>query len=167
MVISGTVMDVSAGTQQQAVKADFPNGVPCISDADEGHFMATVYEQQPVPTDMTGVPVTLTAIDPNGNFVTLGTTTSDASGFYSIAWTPPIPGHYTITATFAGSGAYYGSSAETAVYAGSAPTPAPPTATPVSQATTQSMITYGVIAIIVVIIIIGVVLAMLMLRKRP
>jgi hypothetical protein len=160
-------MDVSAGTQQTAVKADFPNGVPCISDADQGHFMATVYEQQPMPTDMTGVPVTLTAIDPNGNFVTLGTTTSDASGFYSIAWTPPIPGHYTITATFAGSGAYYASSAETAVYAGSAPTPPPPTASPPTGLASFASLEYGIVAVIVVIIIIGAILAILLLRKRP
>jgi hypothetical protein len=168
VTITGTVMDVSAGTQQEAVKADFPNGVPCISDADQGHWMEAVYEQQPVPSDMTGVPITVTAIDPNGNFVTLGTTISLASGAWGITWTPPnVSGNYTITATFAGTGAYYGSYAQTFVYVGSAPTPPPPTATPLSLATTQSMITYGVIAIIVVIIIIGAIMIVLMLRKRP
>jgi hypothetical protein len=168
MVISGTVMDVSAGTQQTAVKADWPNGVPCVSDASMGRWMAYVYEQQPEPTNVSGVPVTLTAIDPNGNFVTLGTTTSNSLGYYTITWTPPdVPGNYTITATFAGSGGYYGSSADTSAYIGSAATPAPPSSTPVSQATTQSDIMFSAIAIIVVIIIIGVVLAMLMLRKRP
>jgi hypothetical protein len=168
MVITGTVLDVSAGTTQEVVKADFPYGVPCVSDASMGQWMAYVYEQQSEPTNVIGVPVTLTAIDPNGNFVTLGTTTSNSLGDYGITWTPPdVPGNYTITATFAGSGGYYGSSAGTFVYVGSAATPAPPTATPVSLATTQSMITYGVIAIIVVIIIIGAVLAILMLRKKP
>jgi hypothetical protein len=161
-------LDVSAGTTQEVVKADFPYGVPCVSDASMGQWMAYVYEQQSEPTNVIGVPVTLTAIDPNGNFVTLGTTTSNSLGDYGITWTPPdVPGNYTITATFAGSGGYYGSSAGTFVYVGSAATPAPPTATPVSLATTQSMITYGVIAIIVVIIIIGAVLAILMLRKKP
>ena len=72
-----------------------------------------VYEQQPEPTNVTGVPVTLTAIDPNGNTVPIGTTTSNAIGTYSVTWTPPIPGNYTIIATFAGSGAYYGSYADT------------------------------------------------------
>jgi hypothetical protein len=168
VTITGTVLDVSAGTTQQVVKADFPYGVPCISDADQGDFMAAVYEQQPVPSDMTGVPITVTAIDPNGNFVTLGTTISLASGAWGITWTPPnVSGNYTITATFAGTGAYYGSYAQTFVYVGSAPTPPPPTATPLSLATTQSMITYGVIAIIVVIIIIGAIMIVLMLRKRP
>jgi len=168
MVISGTVMDVSAGTSQEAVAADFPNGLPCISDADQGQWMAAVYEQQPIPADLTGVPITLTAVDPNGNLITLGTTTSTASGAWGMTWTPPsVPGNYTITATFAGTGAYYGSYAQTFVYVGSAPTPAPPTATPVSQATTQSYVLGLGIAAIIVIIIIGAILAMLMLRKKP
>ena len=33
VVIQGTVMDISAGTQQTEQKADFPNGVPVASDA--------------------------------------------------------------------------------------------------------------------------------------
>jgi len=167
MIISGTVMDVSAGASQEAVKADFPNGLPCVSDADQGHFMAAVYEQQVMPTDMTGVPITVTAIDPNGNLVTLGTTTSTASGYWGITWTPPaVPGNYTIIATFAGTGAYYGSSAQTFAYVGSAPTPAPATATPLSQATTQMYVLSIGIAAIIVIIIIGAVLALLILRKK-
>ncbi|HYA77766.1 MAG TPA: hypothetical protein VEF91_03530, partial [Verrucomicrobiae bacterium] len=167
MIISGTVMDVSAGASQEAVKADFPNGLPCVSDADQGHFMAAVYEQQVMPTDMTGVPITVTAIDPNGNLVTLGATTSTASGYWGITWTPPaVPGNYTIIATFAGTGAYYGSSAQTFAYVGSAPTPAPPTATPLSQATTQMYVLSIGIAAIIVIIIIGAVLALLILRKK-
>jgi hypothetical protein len=130
--------------------------------------MAAVYEQQPVPTDMTGVPITVTAIDPNGNFVTLGTTTSLASGAWGLTWTPPnVPGNYTITATFAGTGAYYGSYAQTFVYVGSAPTPPPPTASPLSQATTQMYVLSIGIAAIIVIIIIGAVLALLILRKKP
>jgi len=168
LVIEGTVTDVSAGASQEAVAANFPNGLPCVSDASMTQFMEYVYEQQPEPTNTTGVPVTLTAIDPNGNLVTLGTTTSDASGSYSFTWTPPaVPGNYAITATFAGTGAYYGSYAETHVYVGSAATPAPPTATPLSQATTQSYVLGIGIAIIVIIIVGIAVLAMLMLRKKP
>ena len=67
MIISGTVTDVSAGASQEAVAANFPNGLPCVSDASMTQFMEYVYEQQPKPTNMTGVPVTLTAIDSNGN----------------------------------------------------------------------------------------------------
>ena len=69
-------MDTSAGTQQATAKADFPNGVPCASDASMTQWMGYVYDQQPEPTNFTGVTVTLTAIDPNHNFITLGTATT-------------------------------------------------------------------------------------------
>jgi hypothetical protein len=168
MVIEGTVTDVSAGASQEAVAANFPNGLPCVSDASMTQWMEYVYEQQPEPTKVIGVPVTLTAIDPNGNFVTLGTTTSNSLGYYSITWTPPnVPGNYSITATFAGSGAYYASSACTSAYIGSAATPAPPTAAPVTGLASTSTVMLGVAAIIIVIIIIGAIMIVLMLRKRP
>jgi len=164
--ITGTVMDVSAGSQQEVVKADFPNGLPAVSDASMSQFMEAVYMQQSMPTNVTGVPVTLTDIDPNGNVYTLGTTTTTAMGIYGFTWTPNIPGDYTIIATFAGSGGYYGSSAETSIHAGTTPTPAP-TASPLSLSAIGNSIAYATIGIIVVIVIIGVVLAMLMPRKRP
>jgi len=168
IVISGTVMDKSAGATQEAVAANFPNGLPCVSDASQEQWMDYVYEQQPEPTNLAGVPVTLTDVDPNGNVETIGTTTSNAaSGYYSITWTPPLAGNYTITATFAGSGAYYGSYAQTSIYSGNPPPTSAPTSTPVSQATTQSYVLGLGIAAIIVIIIIGAILAMLMLRKKP
>lgn len=166
MVISGTVTDVSAGASQSAVAKNFPNGLPAVSDASMTQFMEYVYEQQPHPNNTTGVTVTLTAIDPNNNLVTLGTTTSDASGSYGLTWTPTIPGNYTISATFTGSNAYYGSYDVTHVFVGNAATPAP-TSTPISQATTQSYVLSIGIATIIVIIIIGAVLALLLLRKHP
>ena len=130
--------------------------------------MEAVYMQQPMPTNVTGVPVTLTAIDPNHNFVTLGTTTTDAAGDYGFSWTPPaVPGTYQITATFGGTNSYYSSYSTTFCTVQSAPATPAPTATPVSLASTQTDIMGIGIVIIVVIIIIGVVLAMLMLRKRP
>ena len=72
--------------------------------------MEYVYEQQPMPTNATGVPVTITVIDSNGNYRQIGTTTTDSSGMYSFPWTPDIRGKYTVIATFAGTGSYYGSS---------------------------------------------------------
>ena len=78
--------------------------------------MSYVYQQQPVPTNFTGVTVTLTAIDPNGNYITLGTATTDTNGLFSFQWQPPnVPGKYTVTATFAGTNGYWGSNAETAM----------------------------------------------------
>jgi len=167
VTITGTVMDVSAGSQQEQVKADFPNGLPAVSDAAMADFMASVYLSQSLPTNTTGVPVTLTDIDPNGNVYTIGTTTTSAMGTYGLTWTPPVPGSYTIIATFAGSGGYYGSSAETYVYASSPPATPAPSASPLSLSAIGNSIAYATIGIIVVIVIIGAVLAMLLLRKRP
>jgi hypothetical protein len=167
ITITGTVTDISAGSQQNAVAMNFPNGLPCVSDASMSAFMEAVYEQQPMPTNVTGVPVTLTAIDPNHNFITLGTTTTDTSGNYGFSWTPPsVPGTYQITATFSGTNSYYSSSDTTYMNLQASATPAP-TVAPVTGLATMSGLTYGIVAAIIVIIIIGAILAMLMLRKRP
>jgi hypothetical protein len=167
ITITGTVMDISPGTKQQAVALNFPLGVPCVSDASESHFMEYVYQQQPVPADVTGVPVTLTETDHNGNTYTIGTTTSDSSGTWAYTWTPPIPGNYTIVATFAGSNAYYGSCAETHIYASSPAPTAAPTASPPTGLATTSTVELGIVAIAIIIIIIGAVIVLLLLRKRP
>ncbi|MGA2680398.1 MAG: PQQ-binding-like beta-propeller repeat protein [Candidatus Bathyarchaeia archaeon] len=167
ITITGTVIDVSAGTKQQAVAANFPNGVPAVSDASMSIFMAAVYQQQPMPHDITGVPVTFSVIDSNGNYRTIGSTTTNGLGDYSFTWKPDIPGNYTVYATFAGTQSYYGSTASTGFYASTpAATPAP-TATPLSGVATQTTLEYIGIAIIIVIIIIGAVLALLVTRKRP
>jgi hypothetical protein len=160
-------MDVSAGSKQEAVAGDFPNGLPCVSDASMSQFMEAVYEQQPMPTNITGVPVTLSVLDSNGNSRVIGTTTTNSHGFYSLTWTPDIQGNFTVTATFAGTGSYYGSSATTAFNAATPPATAPPSATPVSGLASNSTLMYGLVAIIIVIIIIGAVLALLVTRKRP
>ena len=165
VTITGTVMDISAGSQQAAVAADFPNGLPCVSDASMSQFMESVFMQQPMPTNITGVPVTISVTDSNGNCYNIGTTTTDPSGFFSYSWTPTITGNYTVTATFAGSQSYYGSYANAAFYA-SAPASPAPSSSPVSLASTQSDIMGIGIAIIVIIIVGIAVLAVLMLRKR-
>ena len=50
VVISGTVMDISAGTKQDQQAADFPNGVPAASDASMKDWMGYVYQQKPHPS---------------------------------------------------------------------------------------------------------------------
>jgi hypothetical protein len=120
VVVRGTVTDISPGTSQYALTARFPNGVPAVADEDMTDWMMYVYKQFPKP-DATGVPVKLTAIDPNGNFQDIGTAVSDSLGNFAIDWVPPVPGLYTVTATFEGSNAYYGSEAGTA-FAVSEPT---------------------------------------------
>ena len=89
VIIQGTVMNTSAGTQQAAPAADFPNGVPVCSDASMAQWMGYVYQQQQAPTNFTGVTVTLTAIDPNNNYITLGTATTDATGHFIYSWQTP------------------------------------------------------------------------------
>jgi hypothetical protein len=167
ITITGTVIDISAGAQQQAVAANFPNGLPCVSDASMTQFMETVYEQQPMPTNVTGVPVTLSVLDSNGNSRVIGTTTTDPSGLYSFIWKPDIPGNYTLTATFAGTQSYYGSSAQTAFYASPPGATAVPTTTPLTGLASNTTLMYGIVAIAIIIIIIGVVLAILVTRRRP
>ncbi|WNZ29296.1 MAG: PQQ-like beta-propeller repeat protein [Candidatus Bathyarchaeota archaeon] len=111
--LKGSVMDVSPGTETAALKIRFPNGVPAISDKDMSEWMKYVYMQFEKPAYATGVTVTLEAIDPNGNYQYIGITTSDISGNYGFTFKPEIEGKYTIMATFAGSGGYYGSTTTT------------------------------------------------------
>jgi hypothetical protein len=167
ITITGTVLDICAGTKQPEQAADFPYGVPCASDASMSAWMSYVYQQQPEPTNFTGVPVTLTETDVNHNTYVIGTTTTNDMGVYGFVWTPPIPGNYTIVATFAGSAGYYGSSASTYIYASpAAPTPAP-TATPLTGLASTGTVELGVAALAIVIIVCVAVLAVLMLRRRP
>ncbi len=166
VVISGTVMDISAGTTQTEQAADFPHGVPCASDASMQEWMQYVYQQQPCPSNFTGVPVTVSITDSNHNTRVIGSATTDGSGMFTLTWTPDIPGNFTVTATFAGNGGYYGSSAETSfTVAQAALTPAP-TASPVNLATTQNYVLGVGIAMIVILVIIGAVIILLVTRKR-
>lgn len=165
VIIEGTITDISPGTEEYALTSRFPNGIPAVSDASMSEWMKYVYMQFTRPTSANGVQVTLDAIDPNGNYIHIGNSTSDASGIYSLQWTPEIPGKYTIIATFAGTASYYASFSETAI----AVDPAPATPTPSPQPLQSVADMYFVPAIaglFVVIIVIGVVMAVL-IRKRP
>ncbi len=167
VVLQGTVLDISAGTKQNQQAADFPYGVPVASDASESAWMEYVYMQKPCPTNFTGVTVSLTAVDPNGNLVQIGTATTDAQGLYHYTWTPPnVPGDYTITASFAGTNSYYGSASETAMTVTPAPTAAPTAAPQANLATTADLMTYIVVAAVAIIIAIAIA-TLLMLRKHP
>jgi hypothetical protein len=165
VVISGTVTDVSSGTQQAAQKADFPNGVPVSSDSSMTDWMAYVYQQQPIPTDFTGVEVVLSVVDANNNCREIGTTTTDSNGFFSYEWTPDIPGKYTVYATFAGSNGYWPSQAESAFSVMQEPE-ATPGATPMPQSAADMYFVPAVIGIIVALVVVGAVIV-LMQRKRP
>ncbi len=160
VMIRGTVTDISPGTQEYALTARFPNGVPAVSDESMSDWMLYVYKQFARPT-ATGVNVTLTVIDPNGNVYDIGTVTSDSAGMYQLFWEPPVPGEYTVIAQFAGSKSYYASYAETAMGVLEAPT-ATPEPTPPPASNTDAYVTGFGIAIIIAIAIVGV----LLLRKH-
>ena len=143
----------------------FPDGVAAISEESQSAWMEYVYMQQPKPMNATGVTVTLSVMDANGNLRTIGTTTSDVNGFYSYQWKPDIDGKYTVYASFDGSNSYWPSQATTAF----AVDPAAPTPTQLPIAEKSIADQYFVPAIaglFVAIIVIGVVLALLMLRKK-
>jgi hypothetical protein len=176
VLIQGTVTDQSPGAK----------GTPAIADAYMQQWMEYIYKQQGCPANATGVPVKLTAIDPNGNPQNIATITSDANGLYKTSWTPPVEGAYTIIATFAGSASYGSSYAETALLVGPAAsaavkptstpqvTPPPATSTPSQTATPSPAVqppgnqapvaTY--IAIGAVVIIIIALAAAVIIRRR-
>ena len=165
IVITGRVTDISAGANQEAVAANFPNGLPAVSDASMSQFMETVYMQQPMPNNVTGVPVTISVQDSNGNNRPIGTTTTNALGDFSYTWKPDIPGDFTVYATFSGTQSYYGSSASAAFHA-SAPMPTATTQPIAAQPLTDMYIVGIGIAVIIAIAIVGIVLAT-MIKKRP
>jgi outer membrane protein assembly factor BamB len=192
VLLTGTVTDQSPGQTSLGVPAA---GTPAISDDNMSAWQAYLYMQQPKPNNAIGVPVHLTAIDPNNNWQDIGTAISDDHGMYSIAWVPPVPGTYKVTATFAGSNSYYSSDAETAFIVSKAvaaapavtaaptaistqaPTNAPtatiaptitvaPTPSPVVVPPASGMPTATFIAIGAVIIIVLAAAAALILRRR-
>jgi hypothetical protein len=165
LVVQGTVDDIAPGTKQPGIAARFPNGVAAVSEASQRAWMEYVYMQNPKPATVTGVPVSITVIDPNNNYHSGGIATSDISGTYSLRITPdmtPVPGKYTVIATFTGSNSYYPSYAESTFVVDPAPTT---TTSPTQSSTVDTYFIPAVIAIIIVVIIIGV-LIMLMMRKR-
>jgi PQQ-like domain len=164
ITITGTVIDVCAGSKQDAVAANFPNGLPCVSDDSMSSFMEAVYQQQPMPADITGVPVTIYVLDSNNNYRSIGTTTSNAMGVFGFTWTPDIPGDFMVTAVFGGSQSYYGSTASAYFYASEAPAATPqPTQAPASLA--DQYILPGIGGIIAAIAVVGA-LILIQLRRK-
>ncbi len=167
ITITGTVTDISAGTQQQAVAANFPNGVPAFQTQARAQWMEYVYMQQPFPANATGVPVTISVIDSNGNLQKHRHYYKQCQAAYSsLNWTPDIPGHYTVVATFAGSESYYSSYSEAAFYANAPGTTEAPTTTQ-AAGIADTYFAPAVSAIVAVLIIILVMLVVLLFSKRP
>lgn len=155
-IIRGTVTDQSAGA----------TGTAAIADESMDEWMQYLYMDFPKPSNATGVSVLLSAIDPNGNYIEIGTTTSDTNGIFSYRWVPPsdIPGKYTVIASFAGSKSYWPSTATTALSVDEAQATVAPTTTAVSPV--EAYFLPAVAAIIIAIVLVGAVLA-IMVKKRP
>jgi hypothetical protein len=161
-LIQGSVMDNSAAQ---------PN-TPAISDANMSVWMDYLHMQNSTllnsPPNCMGVPVSLDAVDSNGNSIHIGDTTSYGSGVFNYQWTPTTAGLYQIYATFAGSNSYFSSYAQTgatvSIASASTTTPAP-TSTASSSVSNSDMLTYLVIVAIAIIIAIAIVGA-LILRKK-
>jgi hypothetical protein len=161
-IISGAVMDQSPAQ---------PN-TPAISDASMSTWMDYLHFQMPVGgiynnITVTGVPVSIDATDPNGNFIHIADATSDMSGTFGYTWTPTTTGDYKITATFMGSDSYGSSYAQTYAHVAAAhatETPAP-TASMTGLATTTDLMTYIVVGVVAMIIALAIA-TVLILRKH-
>jgi len=154
VLIQGTVLDQSPAQP----------GTPAIADEYMTEWMEYLHMQKPMPMDATGVKVTLDAIDPNGNFISIGTVTSDMSGMFKKMWTPEHEGEYTIIATFEGSESYYSSYAETAIGVDPAPSPPQPLEPEPSEA--PLITTEMAIIVAAVIVAVAVIVGFWISRKR-
>jgi hypothetical protein len=168
VMIKGTVTDQTAtGRRNTNDKVDFTlQGTPAISDKDMQSWMEYKFEQQAKPTNAIGVPVELTAIDPNGNYVTIGTATSDINGNYAVPYTPEVPGMYQIFANFKGTNSYGPSSATAYIDVSDVstiPTVAP---SPIAVSVADQYFIPAIAGLFVLIIIVAIVLALLVLRKK-
>jgi hypothetical protein len=161
ILVKGTVTDQSPGQTCLGVPAA---GTPAIADEYMSAWMEYLYMQQPKPTNATGVNVTVSVLDPNNNEYEVGTTTSDASGMFKLAFTPQVPGEYTIIASFAGSESYYSSTAETAISVSEAPAATSPPATPPASLADIYFLPMSIVTLIAVIV--AIMVMVLMLRKR-
>jgi hypothetical protein len=163
VVVKGMVTDISPGTEAYNREARFPNGVPAVSEESQREWMEYVYMQQLKPA-ATGVPVTISVYDPNGNTYEVGTATSNGDGFYTLNFVPEVPGEYIVTAKYAGSESYWGSFAKTSLFVEEAPaaTPAP---TPEPATFADMYLLPSTAGIIIAIVVVGLLL-FLMFRKR-
>jgi hypothetical protein len=161
LVIRGTVTDQSPGDTCLGIPAA---GTPAVSDESMTTWMEYLYQQKPQPTNATGVKVNIAVIDANGNYRTIGTTTSSMDGFYSYNWTPDIAGQYTVYATFEGSESYYASRAVTSFAVDPVAATVAPTQPP--QSATDLYFLPAIIGVIIAIVVVGAVLALLVTKNH-
>jgi hypothetical protein len=165
IVIKGSVMDISSGTAQDQQAAKFPNGVPCAADSIMSDWMGYIYQQKPIPTNFTGVPVSLYVLDSNGNYRQIGETATNANGKYTFTWIPDISGDFTVYAVFAGTNAYWPSTDTTSFTV----TETAPTSSPYPEISLPptEMYILGVGIAIIVVVAIATAIILLTIKKRP
>ncbi|MGZ4850504.1 MAG: hypothetical protein ACXV2C_03885, partial [Candidatus Bathyarchaeia archaeon] len=162
LVIKGSVIDQSPAQ---------PN-TPCVSADSMSTQMEHIHRQLPIDgiwhnITLTGVPVTLTAVDSNGNYQAIGIVTSDGYyGTFSKTWTPPIQGDYKIIASFAGDDSYGSSGASTYVTVNAAQSTATQTPQNVQAAPDYTMTIIAAAIGIAIVVVISAIAIVLLLRKR-
>jgi outer membrane protein assembly factor BamB len=135
ITIRGTVTDQSPGQTAVGVPAA---GTPAISDENMTAWMAYLYLQQPMPTNVAGVPLTIYVSDQSNNVVDTIPTTSDSLGHFIVSWTPTSAGVYKVAAVFDGSKSYYASTEETGFVVGAAAVQTTPSTAPTQTAAPTS-----------------------------
>ncbi len=163
IVIEGTVLDQSPAQ----------TGKPCVSADSMSTEMEYLHMQYPIDgihhnVTMTGVPVTLTALDSNGNSINIGTAITDAYyGTFSKTWTPQTAGDYKIIASFAGDDSYGSSGAATALTVAQAPSASTTSTTSLQSAPDNTMVIIAsALAVIIAVAIVGA-LMMMTFKRRP
>jgi len=156
VILTGNVLDQSPAQPNTA----------CVSKDTMASWMEYLHMQKTIPANVNGVPVSLDAVDPNGNFVHIGDATTDGmTGEFGYTWQPEIAGQYKVTASFMGDDSYGSSYATTFVSVVETPE-ASATATPINFDSINNNMMIGfagaTIAIIIAVILVG-----LFFRKKP
>ena len=157
--LTGTVLDLSPAQP----------GAPCVAKESVGALMEQIHLQAQIGginnVPMIGVPVSLDAVGPDGEYIHLGMVTSDGySGTFAFdKWQPETAGLYTITATFMGDESYGSSFATTYL------TVAKGSDTNVDNAnnTDNGTVITTVIGATIALIIALAIVCVLILRKKP
>ncbi|XHH09811.1 MAG: PQQ-binding-like beta-propeller repeat protein [Candidatus Bathyarchaeia archaeon] len=156
VLLTGTVNDQSPAQV----------GTACVSKDSMSAWMEYLHMQHTIPASVVGVPVSIDAVDPNGNYIHIGDTTTDGySGTFGYTWEPEITGQYTVTATFMGDDSYGSSFATSYVSIVDAPETSPSQQTLNVDAinnTTTTTVVAAAVAIIVAIAIVG----LLIIKKK-
>lgn len=153
VVLQGSVLDLSPAQP----------GTPCVSADSMGGWMEYLHQQQPIPANVTGVPVSLDAMDQDGQSIHVATVYTDMSGTYSYMWRPDTAGKYLVTATFMGDDSYGSSYAQAAVGVVEASETPPPSTSTLVMPPLELYFAGTAAAVILAVAIVG----LLILRRKP